>query len=229
MHTYRMLTVLAGLAAASQASAIPVLVDFTAGNWSAASGETSISQSYGSFDVTLTSSGPGALTFNAGGPTPSSATDFLALGGDGIGIGDDEVSWGQSLKVGFSSEVTVLSYYFLDLFAGEGPGGVAEQVSVDFGAAGNYVDSGVATDTVGFYGRNNLSLSDILWISFSSYAGAFSDFALAGILIDDGTLLQTARPVSVPEPGTLGLLGIGLVGAALIRRRRTSLRPAQRA
>jgi hypothetical protein len=86
----------------------------------------------------------------------------------------------------------------------------------NFGAAGTFTDFGTATDGVGFYARNGLNLSDVLDVTFTAYQGLFSDFALAGILIDDGT---TVNAVAVPEPGTLGLLGISLLGFALVRRR----------
>jgi hypothetical protein len=38
----------------------------------------------------------------------------------------------------------------------------------------------------------------------------------------NGSVAWTARPASVPEPGTLGLLGLGLLGAAAARRKRAA-------
>jgi hypothetical protein len=214
MRTFRVLPILALLALTSNAGAMPLLVDFTDASWSGAHGQTSYSQDYGSVQVSLSSSGGSLTSFAADAPASGAAYDFLALASDGIGIGDDEVSPGQALSVSFSSGVKVLGYYFLDLFGNEGPSG--ESAMANFGAAGTFTDFGTATDGVGFYARNGLNLSDVLDVTFTAYQGLFSDFALAGILIDDGT---TVNAVAVPEPGTLGLLGISLLGFALVRRR----------
>lgn len=206
-----------GAVVAPSASALPVLIDFTDKAWAGVQGQSTYSRTYGSVEVTLSTSG--RMTFNdheapASGPS-------LALDGDGIGIGDDEISWGEQLDVRFSSAVTVLGYYFLDMFAGEGPGGMGELATVIFDTA-SFLDQGVATDSVGYYGREvSLETTSISFLAGDALTGgdanfAFSDYALAGILIDAG-------PVAVPEPGTLALFGFGIAGLMVARKRRAEL------
>lgn len=49
------------------------------------------------------------------------------------------------------------------------------------------------------------------------FTGRLLDGSIAGLSIDN---LEIADSVSVPEPGTLGLMGISLLGVAAVRRRR---------
>jgi hypothetical protein len=231
VRIHRVVFVLVGLAAMSRAAAVPVLIDFTDARWSSGQGEISFSQTYGSLDVTLQSGPSGSLTFNASDASGSMPEfDFLALHGDGIGIGDDEISLGEWLNVTFSANVTVLSYYLLDLFADEGPNGLGELALASFAMSGpdtGYLDIGTATHSAGFYAREGLTIGDVAGISFSTAYGFptalwdFSDFALAGIMVDDGI-----EAVSVPEPGTLGLLGLGLAGLFTLGRRGRTVLPS---
>src|SRR5690606_32115435 len=105
---------------------------------------------YDGLGVELSASS-GRMTFNSA--EAPSRTSPLAFDGDGIGIQNDEISWGQSLSVTFSAGVTLLGYAFLDLFAGEGPDGEAELALVDIlsgtGSA-THLNYGSATDKVGW-------------------------------------------------------------------------------
>src|SRR5690606_14503640 len=102
-------------------------IDFTSDIWSGVNGQTTYTRAYDGFDVTLTATG--AMTFNA--ESLSGSAGSLALNGDGIGIGDDEISFrgGERIDVTFSSNVVVLGYYFLDFFADEGFGGLTGEFS----------------------------------------------------------------------------------------------------
>jgi hypothetical protein len=210
---------------ASRAQAVPLFVDFTsASNWGSAEGQTSHTSTYGSVDVTLSVLSGSALSFNAGTAAASTAhTNHLALDGDGIGIGNDEIGAGEQLKVTFSSPVTVLSLELLDLFPNEGTGGASEQFLADFGAAGTLSGSALGVDPSGYYANLGLNFAGVSSFSLSSLGGSWSDFALAGIWVDDG-LLSVFNAVSVIEPGILLLLGTGLfiIGASGLRRRPAS-------
>jgi hypothetical protein len=227
MPSYKIGLALAGMALSTSVNATPVLVDFTSDAWSGAQGQTSFSVTYGSVDVAVVAA-TGKLTFNAAdAPAAASPYDFLALHGDGIGIGDDEIGPGQSLGVSFSAGVKILGYYFLDLFTNEGPGGASERALVGLLTPGGTVsltDSATAAPkSAGFYAREGLDIAGVIRVSLSSLL-AFSDYSLAGILFDDGTtpvsVVAGSEPtVVVPEPAPLLLLPLGLLAFAFLRRR----------
>jgi hypothetical protein len=202
----------------SQAKAGPILIDFTdMSQWGSAVGETSYSQTYGSLNVTVNATG-GTMTFNSHeAPTGGPGSSYMAFQGDGLGIGDDEISWGgsQLLQVSFSSQVTVLGYYFLDFFAND-QGVADERALVTLYTADGLVildDTAYATDAWGFYAREGLGIDGTNSLSFSASIGDHrkNDYALAGLLV---------AFYSVPEPGTLGLLVVAFGTALMLRRRR---------
>lgn len=199
-----------GLLLAAEANAAPIYLDFTSGAWSAVEGQTETTLNQGSLGVTLSASG-GLLTFNED-DSPGAFTDTMALLGDGIGVGDDEIGWGQSLTVSFSSVVSLLSFDLLDLYPGEGIDGAPEQFLVDYGIGGTATGSAGATNGAGYYGSGLIGLS-VDSITFSAFGGDWSDFALAGLWIDDGieSALAIEAANQVPEPGPLSLLGAGLL------------------
>ena len=198
-----------------------LLIDFTDDLWSDADSATSVTHSYDGLDVTVSSgSDSQLLTFNSPGP---SSPDFLARDGDGLGIIDDEISYAddQLINIAFSQSVTVVAYYFLDLFANEGPDGEAESAQVVFHRAGGiddtFSDFGFATDRVGFYSRESIEISAFDSISFTALNGRYSDYALAGI--------EIRSPGVVPLPGALVLFltGLGFLGIKGSRRRSQTL------
>jgi hypothetical protein len=126
------------------------------------------------------------------------------------------------------------TFDFLDV-ALSGIGGAAGTIdaTLSFAAPENAGNAGVLLAGFGvvlgysaFGGLIPISLPDI--VSFGnggSFAVSFAGFgqnclcsALAGTVTATVTLLKA--PTSAPEPGTLSLLGAGLIAAALSRRRK---------
>ena len=202
---------LVGLFATGAAHAL--LIDFTSDDWNGANGQN---PSYGQVVtgvglVTLTAAG-GTLTFNSGdngGCLAGGGAAFgLACDGDGIGIDDDEITFrDEMLTVTFASAVDVINIYLLDLFDNQGE---FEQAIITVGGGSGIAVNGSSTDVGGFI-ITGIVENGVTTINFSTSANwDQTDYALAAI------------EVSVPEPGTLLLLGAGLFAMGLAQRRRFS-------
>jgi len=220
------IAVLALAFGASTANA--TLIDFTDKDLWAANGTPTISNVYGDLTVTLTSA-PYAYTNKDEGANCSGYVS-LACETDGIGIRDDEITWhdggmydGELITISFSEAVDIDWVGFLDLFDENGGKEIAQVVATYEigGKKGEGFEADQAVGTVGWFqatADNGIkSVTDFFTgvtklEFFADAAGSIdgpsnSDFALAAIKVTE-----------VPEPGTLGLMGLGLL--ALVRARR---------
>lgn len=204
-------------------SAHATLIDFTDAKWKTAiNGNTVAVLSDASFgQITLTASG-GNFSFNdstgeKSGCAASTGGSLLACGGDGIGIGNDEItelnrtqSNPQSITVSFDTgPVDINNIYLLDLFADDNGVSGRNETAVITTGSDTFYFTATSSATGGFYDTefygNNISS-----IILSGNADWFSDYALAGIEISP-----------VPIPGAAILFGSALLGFFGFKRRRT--------
>lgn len=201
-----------GITAIAQAA----VLDFTNTSGAGTPGKTS-----GSFKGTtysLSSTG-GGITFNG---THSGGTcAMLNCGGDGLGVGDDEISarGGQSIRIDFGKALRIDKIFLLDLFATPG-GSPAEQAIVSYDGGSVAIDADPGETPGGdsglrIFAFNAPILTDYLEFRASDIFGlndgrGVNDFALAGIS-------------AVPIPAALPLFSSGLAVLGFLswwRRRR---------
>lgn len=182
-------------------------IDFTNSAWQGAQGLSSFTYD----GVTLSSTG-GSMTFNSssweknGCANSHSATAVnLACDGDGIGIRDDEITGnaGQKITVTFSSAVNIVEVELLDLFPNEGGTGNHEVAIIN---ASNLFSNPVFL--AGGYYATGFQSNGTTTLEFSAANDNWSDYALARITTS-----------SVPEPASIAMLAIGLIGLGAARKR----------
>jgi hypothetical protein len=218
-------TFVAALLFGAVPSSHAAIIDFTnAATWGAAAGQSVFAATVDGVQVTVSSQN-GLLTFNGGADdNPLCFVTGLSCQGDGLGVGDDEVTRGASLLdtslerlfVFFSAPVTITKLGFLDLFAANRiTGDTATETAMwaVLQQGGGLADGSVqGTDSITNLGwrQTSTNYSNVIGMQFFAVppASTNSDFSVAKI--------EFTR--TVPEPATLLLSGLGMAFVSLKRR-----------
>lgn len=175
---------------------------------------------------------PGPLNQNEGGPNGAAPTQELVGDNDGIGIGDDEISFPrQYATLEFEEEVTITSVYWLDLFISEVSNELPLLVAFDdtpvrqereIGFIGLGEGIGTAEDSFVAqvldgqdfgYGKFATEVTGKVfsfWVNDTNDGQGNPDAALAAVEI-----------APIPLPAGIFLLGGALAGLGLARRRKS--------
>ena len=140
---------------------------------------------------------------------------------DGIGLGDNEISFGQTLTVSFDRPVLVSGFYFLDLFTARDAGSKEiARIYLGTDTSGTPLsvydapDSQIVGNDSGFrFGslRSPVSATDLTFtVSVENDKAGIADYALAGIV----------EITPAPLPAGAILLGSGLLAFGSFMRRR---------
>ena len=196
------------LFAAAQANAL--VIDFGSSAWTpAANNHPSYSVNYGTIgNVTATAGPAGSLLF---------ANDPV----DGLGVttGEiDEVDGNETLTISFQHAVNIISIKLTDLFPRLHP---SDGLPTD----GNDPVFGEVA-TVAFYLGGSLVNTVVDHGLNSNGANGEQTFTSNGLYVDKITFSAggifneySVKSIEVPEPGIFALLGLGLMGLGLSRRR----------
>jgi hypothetical protein len=197
------------LLAAAQVNA--TTIDFGSTAWTpAADGKTTYTVAYGFGNVTATA-GPAKAKLFANDPI-----DGLGVkGGEG-----DEIDLAESITITFQNALNVVGIKLTDLFPRNHP---ADGLPTD----GNDPVFGEVAKLSFFLGANLVSSLEIYGLNSVGINGEQA-FATPGAGLYVDRIVFTAggpyneysvKSITVPEPGIFALLGLGLMGLGLSRRR----------
>ncbi|WP_408998318.1 PEP-CTERM sorting domain-containing protein [Syntrophus buswellii] len=176
-----------------------IFIDFTDVNlWSGANGTTSYTQNYGNFDVVINSYA-GNINYNL--PPFNVSTSGIELTAPFIDDSQLTINFRQINSAGIDYPVHLIGYSYLNFDQGDG----ARVEVTRLGPNAIFYDYGSA----GYYSRGAINEYVGTGIKFCAMSG---DFSLSGVWVE-------ANTYSVPEPATILLYGLGLIGLVSVRRK----------
>jgi hypothetical protein len=175
----------------------------------------SVAPSYASFLQTVQETFQSGAVFSGTVTFTDNFSNVTAVDGwlTGGGYGTDHISWIYSPVSTYAASFGAQygENFLMDGTPGLGYNNFIE-FTWDFSNPLNLVIATPAADALNFYGGNNIGFLDPL----VSGPGSIGSMSIGAIPIG----IPGPIPSGVPEPSTLGLLGAGLIGVGLFRRRR---------